>query len=212
MRRRRLEETRPSAPQLFAVDLLRRVDVPGDACGMSDGGKGYCMEKLLNKYAINQLGYVVDDLEKACLKHSRLFGSGPFIWFSAPNPKKTVFRGKEVANSMDVAYGMYGDLQIEFIKPTTFDDTPYTVPGIPGFNHFSVWVDDLDAAIEDFKAAGYDVAMLMETSAGLQVAYMDCLADLGHYVEIHNPQPGLIERCRKLAEGWDGENPFRSMR
>lgn len=85
-------------------------------------------EKLLNKYAINQLGYVVDDLEKAALAHSKLFGSGPFVHFTPPAPERTLFRGEEVKNTMEVAYGMYGDLQIELIKPTSSDPTPYTVP------------------------------------------------------------------------------------
>ena len=87
-------------------------------------------ERLLNKYAVNQLGYVVDDLEQAARAHSALFGSGPFIHFSAPEPKRTLFRGQEVRNIVDVAYGMYGDLQIELIKPTSDGPTPYTVPGL----------------------------------------------------------------------------------
>lgn len=168
------------------------------------------MEKLLNKYAINQLGYVVDDLEKAAREHSALFGSGPFVWFSAPAPERTVFRGEEVENTMDVAYGMYGDLQIELIKPTSAGPTPYTEKGV-GFNHFSVWVDDFDGAVADFKAAGFEPAMIMESSGGLKVAYIDCLDAWGHYVEIHNPQPFLVDMCRNLAKDWDGSDPFRKM-
>ncbi|WP_303201892.1 VOC family protein [Raoultibacter timonensis] len=168
-------------------------------------------EKLLNKYAINQLGYVVDDLEKAALAHSKLFGSGPFVHFTPPAPERTLFRGEEVKNTMEVAYGMYGDLQIELIKPTSSDPTPYTVPERKGFNHFSVWVDDFDAAVEDFEEAGFEVAMLMESSGGLKVAYVDCLDMWGHYVEIHNPQPYLVDMCKKIAEGWDGTDPYRAM-
>ncbi len=169
------------------------------------------LDKILNKYAINQLGYVVDDLEKAALAYSKLFGSGPFIHFRAPDPARTLFHGEEVRNSMEVAYGMYGDLQIELIKPLTADPTPYTVPGRLGFNHFSVWVDDFDGAIQDFSNAGFDVAMLMESNQGLNVAYIDCLDVWGHYVEIHTPQPFLIDMCRKLANGWDGADPYRPM-
>ncbi|MGN0078361.1 MAG: VOC family protein [Coriobacteriales bacterium] len=167
-------------------------------------------ERLLNKYAINQLGYVVEDVEKAALEHSKLFGSGPFVYFDAPAPEKTVFRGEEVVNTVKVAYGMYGDLQIELIQPTSEGPTPYTEKGI-GFNHFSVWVDDFDGAVRDFKDAGFEVAMLMQSSGGLQVAYVDCLDAWGHYVEIHNPQPYLVDMCRKLAEDWDGTDPVRPM-
>lgn len=168
-------------------------------------------ERLLNKYAINQLGYVVDDLEEAARAHSALFGSGPFVHFKAPAPAKTTFNGQEVRNEVEVAYGMYGDVQIELIKPLTNDPTPYNTPGRLGFNHFSVWVDDFDAAVQDFKDAGFEVAMLMESSGGLQVAYVDCLDVWGHYVEIHNPQPYLVDMCRSLAKDWDGSDPYREM-
>lgn len=168
-------------------------------------------ERLLNKYAINQLGYVVDNLERAARTHSKLFGSGPFVYFTPPEPVRTMFQDKEVRNTMDVAYGMYGDLQIELIKPTSSDPTPYTVPGRLGFNHFSVWVDDFDGAVKDFANCGFEVAMLMVSSGGLEVAYIDCLDAWGHYVEIHNPQPYLIDMCKTLAENWDGTDPFRAM-
>ena len=167
-------------------------------------------ERLLNKYAINQLGYVVEDVQEAALAHSKLFGSGPFVFFTPPAPAKTVLRGQVVENTMEVAYGMYGDIQIELIKPTSAGPTPYTEKGI-GFNHFSVWVDDFDKAVQDFEDAGFEVAMLMDSSGGLRVAYVDCLDAWGHYVEIHNPQPFLIDMCKNLSKNWDGTDPVRPM-
>lgn len=168
-------------------------------------------EKILNKYAINQLGYVVEDAEKAALEFAELFGAGPFTFFEAPAPAKTVFRGQEVENRVKVAYASYGDLQIELIQPLTNDPTPYNEIGT-GFNHFCCWVDDVDAAIEDFKKAGFEPAMIMESSGGLKVAYIDCLKPWGHYVEIHNPQPYLHEMCAAARESWDGSDPVRPMR
>ena len=53
--------------------------------------------------------------------------------------------------------------------------------------------------------------MLMESSGGLTVAYIDCLDAWGHYVEIHNPQPYLVDLCRNLARDWDGTDPYRAM-
>lgn len=68
------------------------------------------------------------------------------------------------------------------------------------------------AAIEDFKKAGFEPAMIMESSGGLKVAYIDCLKPWGHYVEIHNPQPYLHEMCAAARESWDGSDPVRPMR
>ncbi|MBR3690481.1 MAG: VOC family protein [Eggerthellaceae bacterium] len=169
------------------------------------------IEKILNKYAVNQLGYVVEDVEAAALTFVEALGAGPFVYMEPPAPAKTVFRGQEVANEIKVAYGSYGDLQIELIQPLTTDPTPYNEIGT-GFNHFCCWVDDLDGAIKDFEDAGFEVAMLMESSGGLKVAYIDCLKAFGHYVEIHNPQPFLHDMCNGLRENWDGSDPVRPMR
>lgn len=161
------------------------------------------LETLMNKYCVNQLGYIVEDVTEACEMWMKVFGAGPFFIMKPPAPAKTIFRGKEVQNEIEVAYGMYGDLQIELIKPLTGGPTPYTEIGI-GFNHFSVWVDDFDAAVKEWEDAGYEVAMLMESGGGLRVAYIDCLKELGQYVEIHNPQPFLIDKCKEARENWDG--------
>ena len=101
-----------------------------------------------------QLGYVVDDLEQAARAHSALFGSGPFIHFSAPEPKRQrcpATRRCETSSTSPTA--CTATCRFEPIKPTSDGPTPYTVPGRTGFNHFSVRVDDFDAAIRDFAEA-----------------------------------------------------------
>ena len=163
------------------------------------------IDKLMNKYCVNQLGYVVEDVQEACEMFSKTFGAGPFFVMTPPAPAKTIFRGKEVENLIEVAYGMYGDLQLELIKPLTAGPTPYTEIGI-GFKHFSVWGDDFDAAVKAGGAAGYEVAFYMESGGGLRVAYIDCLKELGQYVEIHNPQPFLSDKCKEIRDAWDGKN------
>lgn len=167
--------------------------------------------ELMNKYCVNQLGYVVEDVQEACETFTNAFGAGPFFIMTPPPMAKTIFRGKEVENAIEVAYGMYGDLQIELIKPLTAGPTPYTEKGI-GFNHFSVWVDDFDQAVKDWEEAGYEVAMYMESSQGLRVAYIDCLKDLGQYVEIHNPQSFLIDKCKEARDAWDGTSAVVEMK
>lgn len=166
------------------------------------------METLLNKYAINQLGYVTDDLEKFTRTHSEMFGSGPFVYMTPPPMEKVLFRGEEIDYAIDVAYGMYGDLQIEIIKSKGEKPSCYTEKGL-GFNHVSIWVDDLDQAVADFKEAGFEIAMEMWSSQGLHVVYMDTVELLGHYVEMHNPQPFLIDMNKKMAADWDGSEPYR---
>ncbi|NTU89573.1 MAG: VOC family protein [Actinobacteria bacterium] len=168
-------------------------------------------EKLLNKYAINQVAYIVEDLEKAARDHSALFGSGPFVYLDEISYKTTMYRGKEIPLSMEVAYAAFGDLQIELIKPTSEGLNVYTESGQYGFHHFSIWVDDFEGALEDFKEAGFEPAMLMTSGGGLVVAYVDCTEVWGHFVEIHAPQPYLVDLCKGLAKDWDGTNPYRKL-
>ena len=166
------------------------------------------MEKLLNKYAINQVAYIVDDLEEASLAHSKLFGSGPFVLMPAGTMAKATYKGEPIELTMQQAYGQYGDLQIEFIKVLS-EPNPYFEDGRRGFHHFSTWVDDYDQAIAEFAEAGFKPVIEMESASGLRVAYIDCTDKLGHCVEIHSPIKGFWDSIAAKAKDWDGEEPYR---
>lgn len=166
-------------------------------------------EKLLNKYAINQVAYYVKDVEEASKAHSALFGSGPFFYLDNPmTPAKTMYRGKEIELTMALAYGAYGDLQIEMIQVLSTDENVYTEFGRYGFHHFSTWVDDFDGALNDFAEAGFEPAQLMESGQGLKIAYIDCREVWGHYVEIHAPQTVMNDLNKKMKDAWDGTSPY----
>ncbi len=167
-------------------------------------------ETLLNKYAINQAGYYVRDLEEASRAHSALFGSGPFI-FMDPVTNTINFRGQEAELTMQTAYGQYGDIQIEMIQVLSDGPDPYKEFGRYGFHHFSIWVDDLEAAIEEFKQAGFDVAMRFASGGGLEVAYVDCVDTWGYYVEMHAPIERFWGMVKQAADNWDGSEPYRKI-
>lgn len=163
-------------------------------------------EKLLNKYGINQAGYIVDDLEQACLDHSALFGTGPFIYMPVQK-QKYMFRGQEYEMEFQMAYSQLGGIQIEMIKQ--FNDTPSPYKEQHGFNHFSMWVDDLDGAIKEFADAGFEVCYDFTSGGGMRVVYVDCVEKYGHFVEMHQPIEGFWNMIKKAAEDWDGTDPYR---
>lgn len=165
-------------------------------------------EKILNKYAINQVAYIVDDLEEAAIEHSKLFGSGPFFYLDPVTMEKAVYNGEEIELTMQQAYGQYGDVQIELIKVLS-GTNPYFEDDRRGFHHFSVWVDDYDEAIADFAAAGFNPVIEMVSGGGLQVAYIDCTTVWGHCIEMHNPITGFWNMIADAAKDWDGTNPYR---
>lgn len=165
-------------------------------------------ETILNKYAINQVAYVVEDLEKAAKAHSELFGSGPFLYMDPITPVKATYQGKDIKFTMKTAYAQHGNLQIELIQ--VLDGVnPYFEEGKYGFHHFSIWVDDPEEAKAHFKNLGFEPSLLMESGGGLTIAYMDCVEKWGHQIEIHAPIQGMWDMVKQAAEEWDGADPYR---
>jgi catechol 2,3-dioxygenase-like lactoylglutathione lyase family enzyme len=164
-------------------------------------------ETILNKYAINQIMYYVDDLEKAAKAHSKLFGSGPFLYMD-PVTMTANYRGKEIELTLACAYGQFGNLQIELEKVLS-KDNPFAELGHHGFHHVSIWVDDIDAAIKEFADAGFEPLFTMTSGGGMRVAFIDTLEAWGHYVEMHVPQEGFWNMVAAAAKDWDGTNVYR---
>jgi catechol 2,3-dioxygenase-like lactoylglutathione lyase family enzyme len=174
-------------------------------------------ETLLGKYAIKQIAYYVEDLEKAALAHSALFGSGPFVYMdpltlSSDGTKDTViYKGQEVKIEKQMAYGHYGDLQIELIQVLSDGPDPYKDMGHYGLHHCCIWVDDFEAAIKDFQDAGFEVGIQFISGGGMPVAFIDCTKEWGHFVEINPPIEGFWSMTKQMADNWDGTNPYKKI-
>lgn len=166
-------------------------------------------ERLLNKYAVNQIGIVVDDVEQAARDHSALFGSGPFFILDHIGCAKATWKGEEIGYDVKLAYGQHGGLQVEFIQSYCQDPSPYTVPGTKGFNHVSIWTDDVEATKAEFEAAGFEVPFRMESGGGLVAYYADCREKWNCYVEFHNPIQQVWDFYANAAKEWDGEELFK---
>lgn len=164
---------------------------------------------ILNEHATNQISYYVEDLEKAARQHSALFGSGPFFYMD-PISQVATYKGEEVEIIMHTAFGQFGGLQIELVQVLS-EANPYEEMGHYGFHHFSNWVDDYDAAIEQFAEAGFEPLFTMTSGQGLRVAYMDTYSTWGHYLEIHAPIEGFWNMIRTAAENWDGKDLWRKL-
>ena len=164
-------------------------------------------ETLLNKYATNQISYYVDDLESFAREHSALFGSGPFLYMD-PMPSTVNYRGQQIELIMQTAFGQFGDKQIELVQVLS-EPNPYAELGHYGFHHFSNWVDDFDAALEQFAKAGFEPLFTMESGGGLRVAYIDLTSRFGHYLEVHAPIKPFWDMIAAAAKDWDGSDPWR---
>ena len=166
-------------------------------------------ETILNKYATNQIAYYVEDLEKAARQHSELFGSGPFFYMD-PMQNTVTYKGEEIEYTVQMAFGQFGDLQIELIQVLS-EPNPYQDFGRYGFHHFSNWVADYDEAMKHFEDSGFKPLFTMVSGQGLEVAYIDTYEALGHYLEIHAPIEGFWGMIKAAAENWDGSDAWRKL-
>ncbi|WP_272545472.1 VOC family protein [Burkholderia cepacia] len=161
---------------------------------------------------IDQIGYVVADLDRSIARWRERHAIGPW----------TVFRnvrldghhlGEPVTVTMDVGLAYRGNLQIELIHVTNDTSSPYRdVHGQPlvGLHHVAWVVDDLDAAIARFTARGLRVVFEAGNPA-TRVAYLDDPDDPGVRVEFIDGAGMRDMIARGIAESHtrDGADPVR---
>ncbi|WP_241303708.1 VOC family protein [Burkholderia stabilis] len=161
---------------------------------------------------IDQLGYVVADLDTSIARWRARHDLGPW----------TVFRnvrldgrhlGEPVTVTMDVGLAYRGDLQIELIHVTNDSRSPYRdAHGQPlvGLHHVAWVVDDLDAALAQLTARGLRVVFEAHNPS-TRVAYLDDADDPGVRVEIIEGagMRDMIAHGIAEARTWDGANPVR---
>lgn len=167
-------------------------------------------ETLLSKYGPDQLSFYVEDIDAACRKFNELFGAGPFIKMGPMRFEECIYRGKKIDPEFEIALGMWGLMEVEFVHrisgdPYLFDEKGY------GFNHVNVIVDDYDEAIALFAEHGFEPGMTM-ISSGKPIAYIDCMDKLGMNIEIHGAESSATQLTKAARQMWDGKSVFADVR
>ena len=159
---------------------------------------------------IDQIGYLVDDLDQSIGRWVAHTGVGPWTVFRGVSLEGR-YRGKPVTVTMDVALGYQGDTQIELIKATNDAPSPYRhADGRPvlGMHHIAWVVDDIDAAVARLTSNGLTVVFEAENPA-TRVAYLAHDHEPGVLYEVIEGA-GMRELIRSgiaAARAWDGSNP-----
>ncbi|WP_380872829.1 glyoxalase [Sphingomonas sp. DBB INV C78] len=159
---------------------------------------------------IDQIGYLVDDLDASIQRWIDMMGVGPWTVFRNVSLNGS-YRGQAGVVGMDVGLAYQGDVQIELIKITNETPSPYRdAAGKPilGVHHVAWVVDDLDAAVERATADGLKVAFAA-SSPGTHVAYMEADGEPGVLFEfIESPATrDMIGAGIIATKNWDGTNP-----
>jgi hypothetical protein len=171
-----------------------------------------------NRRPIEQIAYFVPDIEEAARRHSSLFGSGPF--YTLPKAWTAgLYRGVPVEFETAGAFGQWGSIMIEFFSQSAGDISVLSElhsGGGQGFHHVALIVDDLDVEIERLGQEGLPLAFSGESKRipGFRYAFVDATAMLGHFLELYEPLPRLIQifdHVRRGSLDFDGTDVVRPL-
>ena len=160
---------------------------------------------------IDQIGYLVDDLEQGIGRWQQHFGVGPWTVFRNVSLEGK-YRGEPVTVTMDVGLGYQGELQVELIQVTNAAKSPYRDEQghvLHGMHHVAWVVTDIDREIARLTATGLRVVFEASNPA-TRVAYFEDEAEPGVFYEViqGTGMRELIQQGIEAARNWDGSDPI----
>ncbi len=169
------------------------------------------MESILNGAKIIQNAYVVDNLQEAMERWTKLYGIGPWVILADVKGDNLTYRGEPSELVFSAAFVQSGEINIELIEqhtdgPSAFRDM--FAPGEEGFHHVAIISEDYEGDKARFEAAGCPVATEFSSGPDSGITFVDTREKLGHMVELYQNEAaimGLYSVIRQAAENWDGE-------
>ena len=148
------------------------------------------IEKALNLPPIDQIGFVVKDIEASIKLYDPLFG--PFSTME-PDEMTYVYRGIEEPCKMRLTFGKTGNIEIELIELISGKSPhkEFLDAGREGIHHIRFIVDDLDKSVTAAKKLKFQPIWTRKFAEGLAVAYLERNNDplLIEFFENHGTMP-----------------------
>ena len=174
---------------------------------------------MLLHQPIRQIAFVAPDVRAAALRHSRIYGSGPFFYLERVPWIDAWHRGHPVETNVEVALGQWGDIMVEFLGqtnsgPSVIHDLYPEGEAKGGLHHVGLIVDGLDAAVREFSRAGHPAVFSALLPPASKAVFVDTLAAYGHFTELYEGTPDVLasyDLVRNAASTFDGTDPIRSM-
>ena len=139
---------------------------------------------------IRQIAFFVPDAGAAAKAHHAAHGSGPFLLAENIPLARATYRGQPAHLDHSSAYGQWGDVMVEFVQqnnpgPSVFHDLYPEGSGRYGPHHVAVFVEDADAAADQWAAAGYPDAFRGVMEDGFTYHFADTTALCGMMTELY---------------------------
>lgn len=163
---------------------------------------------------IDQLAYVVPDVDAAVSRWVKLFGAGPFFIMPGIRFPDWKYKGEPQDLPVDIVVGQLGSQQIEFIRPHRDIPSVYrhAMSDVPMPHHLGLLVDDLELA--NAMIAECETLVTGRSPSGTPFTYNDTRNTLGMMVELIQRAPdinAIFELVRNASVGWDGRDPLRTL-
>lgn len=139
----------------------------------------------LKNLKIDQLSYVYKDIKRQTKDMEELYDVPSFALMENITHQNATFRGKESSIITDYAFSRLFNVQIELQQWKSGDCLfkEFIEQGKEGLHSIGIYVDDLDAYIEEFKKRGIEV--IQTGQVGKQkFAYLDTEKTFGFLLEI----------------------------
>ncbi len=128
---------------------------------------------------LDQVGYVVRDLDRAIETFSPLFGEFKTMHQEL---RGTLYRGRVTDVTLRMGFGRSGPLEIELIEVVSGESPHQEILEKygEGVHHIRFRVDDLDEPMERLKALGFEVIWFHHLEpTPIRWAYLEAPADHG---------------------------------
>jgi Glyoxalase/Bleomycin resistance protein/Dioxygenase superfamily len=150
---------------------------------------------MLTTFPIFQQAYLVNDLDEAIQKWSKVFNAGPFVRTFHHKCDTFMYRGTNQEADVSYAFGYQGDTMIQFI--VQHDDTPSIyrdmyAAGEEGYHHMGILVNDFEAEYQRLIDLGFEPACRLYAD-GVDAAYFDTREVNGAFTEIHGDPPHILQ-------------------
>ncbi|WP_308299009.1 VOC family protein [Streptomyces sp. GESEQ-35] len=156
---------------------------------------------------LQQLGYVVENLDDAVEQFSTTFGIPRFfVWknLAADITEKT-FRGKSADFQFSCAFGYSGDMMVELIQHHSGESIfqEWLDKKGPGLHHVCFLMSSLeqfDATVGQMAAHGHPVAM-SGRSGDARFSYADTVERYGVFTELAYGPPEFLAAFDRIKAG-----------
>jgi predicted ATPase len=164
-----------------------------------------------------QMSFIVEDLQKAMLHYTEVFGAGPWNFFDRVPVRDLLYRGKSTPLNIHLALTYVGDMQVELIQQ--IDDLPSVYLEVVetrgyGLHHCGVATKNFDQELARYQALGYECVSSAVTMFETRAAYLDSRRDLPYMIELVELNTALVEafdEMRRTSITWDGSRPVRAV-